>query len=280
MTGHTLKDRHGLEEDSFSPIWVGKVSYWIFHLRKPLLAFFVLLTVLLAVSATQLKVGAGFSKMIPLKHEYMQTFMQYQSSFGGANKVIVALKARQGDIYTKSFMESLRKATEEVFYIKGVERSSVTSLFTANVRFTEVVEDGFRGGNIVASDFSGTPEQLALVRENVAKSDWSGRIVALDGTAAMVVATLQEKDPETGGRLNLQEVARQLESIRVGAENDRLSVHVIGFAKAVGDIAAGAAGVIGFFATAFAITALLLFWYSGSGMLTSYALICATVPVI
>ena len=280
MTGRALKDRHGLEEESFSPTWVGRISYWIFHLRKPLLVFFLLLTVLLAGSATQLKVGAGFSKMIPLKHEYMQTFLQYRSSFGGANKILVALKARQGDIYAKPFMDALRKATEDVFYIKGVERSSVTSLFTSNVRFTEVVEDGFRGGNIVASDFAGTPEQLVLVRENVAKSDWSGRIVALDGTAAMVVATLQEKDPETGARLDLQEVARQLEDMRAATENDRISVHVIGFAKAIGDIAAGAAGVIGFFAAAFAITAMLLFWYSGSGMLTAYALICATVPVI
>ena len=280
MTGPVLRDRHGLEEEAFSQTWVGKVSYWIFHLRKPLLAFFVLLTVVLAISATHLKVGAGFSKMIPLKHEYMQTFLQYQNSFGGANKILVALKAKHGDIYTKPFMDALHKVTEDVFYIKGVERSSVTSLFTSNVRFTEVVEDGFRGGNIVASDFAGTPEQLAQVRENVGKSDWSGRIVAFDGTAAMVVATLQEKDPETGGRLNLQEVARQLEGIRAATESDQVSVHIIGFAKAVGDIADGAAGVIGFFAAAFAITAMLLYWYSGSGMLASYALICAVVPVI
>jgi hypothetical protein len=44
---------------------------------------------------------------------------------------------------------------------QGVERSSITSLFTSNVRYNEVVEDGFRGGNIVAADFAGTPEQLA-----------------------------------------------------------------------------------------------------------------------
>ena len=51
-------------------------------------------------------------------------------------------------------------------------------------------------------------------------------------------------------------------------------------AKAVGDIAAGAAGVIVFFGIAFVITAALLYWYSGSGILASYALICAVVPVI
>jgi hypothetical protein len=177
-------------------------------------------------------------------------------------------------------METLRQVTEEVFYIKGVERSSVTSLFTPNVRYNEVVEDGFRGGNIVSADFAGTPEQLALVRENLLKSDWVGRIVANDQSAAMVVATLQENDPETGQRLDLQEVARALEAIRAKYESGGTTVHIIGFAKAMGDIAAGAAGVLVFFGVAFVVTAILLYWYSGSLVLTSLALICAIVPVI
>jgi len=54
----------------------------------------------------------------------------------------VVLKTQKGDIFEKEFMETLRQVTEEVFYLKGVERSSVTSLFTPNVRYNEVVEDG------------------------------------------------------------------------------------------------------------------------------------------
>ena len=34
--------------------------------------------------------------MIPLKHEYMETFLEYQNAFGGANKVLVALKNTRG----------------------------------------------------------------------------------------------------------------------------------------------------------------------------------------
>ena len=67
------KDDIGLQAHEFSNTWVGKVSYWIFHLRKPLLVLFILITIALAYSASHLRVGAGFTKMIPLKHEYMQT---------------------------------------------------------------------------------------------------------------------------------------------------------------------------------------------------------------
>ncbi len=274
------QEEAGLERSSFVEGWVGRISYWIFHRRRVLLIVFVLITILLGAMASQLRVQAGFTKMIPLNHEYMQTFLEYQADFGGANRVLVAVKNRHGTIFEKEFMETLRQVTEEVFFINGVERSSVTSLFTPNVRYNEVVEDGFRGGNIVSADFDGSPEQLERVRENLLKSDWIGRIVANDQTAAMVVATLQENDPQTGERLDLQEVARQLEAIRGKYENDRTSLHIIGFAKSMGDIAKGAGGVLKFFAIAFVITAVLLYWYSGSLVLTMMALICAIVPVV
>ena len=142
-------------------------------------------------------------------------------------------------------------------------------------------------GNVYVADafnrtlmyYGGVTDGDVSVQMFLALADFWDR-AALDGTAALVVATLQEMDPDTGERLNLQEVARKLEEIRQATENKDVTVHIIGFAKAVGDIAAGAAGVIAFFGIAFVITAALLYWYSGSGMLASYALICAVVPVI
>ena len=277
---HSNDTQPDFDRKKFSTGWVGAIAWWIFQSRRPLLVAFILITIGLGFSASRLSVSAGFTKMIPLKHPYMLTFLVYQKEFGGANKVLIAVKNRKGDIFTKDFMATLRQVTDEVFYIKGVERSSVTSLFTSNVRYNEVVEDGFRGGNIVASDFSGTPDQLASVRENILKSDWVGRIVAKDMSAALVVATLQDTDPETGRRLDLQAVARNLEQIRGKYETDDVQIEIIGFAKAIGDIADGAAGVLVFFGIAFVITALLLLWYSGSWMLTSTALVCAIVPVV
>ncbi|MCY1390387.1 efflux transporter, putative, hydrophobe/amphiphile efflux-3 (HAE3) family [compost metagenome] len=275
-----ISDVDNLNRKDFSRGLVGKVSYWIFHQRKPLLALFILLTLGLGYSASNLKVEAGFFKMIPLHHEYMGTFLKYQKDFGGANKILIAVKNNKGEIFSPASMAVLRKVSDEVFFLNGVERSSVTSLFTSNVRYTEVVEEGFTGGNLVASDYAGKPEQLAQVRERTLKSDWVGRIVSNDLSSAMVVATLQEKDPTSGERLDLQNVAAQLEKIRQENQAGDVSIHVIGFAKSIGDIAEGASGVLLFFVVAFVITAVLLFWYCGSLMLTGWALICAVVPVV
>lgn len=261
--------------------FVQSLSDLLFGRRKFFLGLFAAITVLLAISAAQLRVDAGFAKMIPLEHPYMKTFTEYQKTFGGANRVLIALRTKDGqDIYNAEFLKTLKGVTDEVFFLPGIDRPTVTSLFTPNVRFIEVVEEGFSGGNVIPASFAGTPEDLELVRGNVLKSGHVGRLVSNDFKGAMVSAELLEVDPNTGEKLDYQEVAKKLEAIRTKYASDTVNVHIIGFAKAVGDIAEGAAGVLVFFVVAFFITALLLFWYSGSAKLTCLALICAFVPVV
>ena len=252
----------------------------LFKRRTFFLGLFVLVTLLLGLSASRLQVDAGFEKMIPLEHEYMKTFMAYRNTFGGANRVLVALRQHEGDIYNAGFMEKLKAATDEIFFIPGVDRATVTSLFTPNVRFIEVVEAGFAGGNVIPADFEGSAADLETVRQNVLKSGRVGRLVSNDHRAAMISAELLEIDPNTGARLDYLVVAKPLEDLRARYASEGLDVHIIGFAKAVGDITDGARGVLVFFLVAFAITAVLLFLYSGSFKLAALTLVCAMVPVV
>jgi len=152
-----------------------------------------------------------------------------------------------------------------VFFLPGVDRSTVTSIFTPNVRFIEIVEGGFAGGNVIPADFTPTPEMLARVRENILKSGQVGRLVANDFTAALVSAQLVERDPQTGEKLDYFKVADLLENdIRTKFEKDGISIHIVGFAKVIGDVADGALGVIGFFIVAFFISAVLVYYFTHS----------------
>ena len=170
----------------------------IFGNRKVMVALFILLTIFMAYQASHLKIDAGFAKMLPLEHPYMKTYVEYRDAYGGANRVVIAVKAQEGDIFTPHFFEVLAEVTDEVFFIPGVDRGRVMSLYTPNVRFTEVVEDGISGGNVIPDDFAPTPEGLAKVRENILKSNYMGRLVANDFSAALVVAELLEINPNPG----------------------------------------------------------------------------------
>ncbi len=251
----------------------------IFNHRRWVLAIFAAMTLFMGWSATNLKVDAGFLKLLPLKHEYMQTFVFYKE-FGGANRVLIALTVDEGDIFTPAFFDTLKAVTDEVFFIPGVDRSRVSSLFTPDVRFTEVVEDGIAGGNVIPADFRNTAEGLAQVRQNLLKSRYLGRLVANDFSGAIISAQLLEINPLTGEKLDYVTVAEQLEEkIRDKYQNEDINVHIIGFAKVIGDITDGAGKVILFFVVAFFITALLVYFYSQSLRITLVPLACSLIAV-
>jgi predicted RND superfamily exporter protein len=257
------------------------VSALIFGHRKAWLIVFGILTVLFAASASRLAVDAGFNKMVPLQHPYMKVYRDYEKVFGGANRVAIALvKTGAGDIYDKEYMLSLKALTDDVFLLNGVDRPTVKSLFTPNTRFIEVIEEGFSGGNVIPSGFQGSDADLAKARENVNKSTEVGRSVATDFSGALVSAGLLEIDPQTGKRLNYFDFAGRLEELRAKYTNGQHTVHIIGFAKAVGDIRDGARGVVLFFGIAFLITLALMLWFVKDVKLTLVALVVAMMPVL
>ena len=232
--------------------------------RRPLGALFLLLTLGLGYSALNTRLDPGFNKLIPMSHPYMQAFLQYGSTFSGANRVMVSVRWKgEGDIYNPTFMKALQQVTDEVFFIPGVNRGEVRSLFTPNVRFIEVTEEGFNGDVVIPAQFNADPESLALVRGNVAKSGQIGRLVANDLKSALVQADLLEINPQSGEKLDYASVAEKLEAIRAAHANEQIDIHIVGFAKVMGDVMEGLTTVLLFFVIAFGITTTLL-WIAGT----------------
>ena len=271
-----------------TPSITSKLEGAIFGHRRLVIVLFLVVTAFMAYSASRIGIDAGFAKLLPLKHEYMQTYLEHRQQFGGANRLLIALRVREGDIFTPEFFEALKVATDEVFFIPGVDRAQVSSLWTPNTRFTEVVEDGIAGGNVIPADFRPTPDGLDQVRKNILKAGIVGRLVANDFSGAIISAQLLDVNPSTGEPLDYVEVSAQLEEkirarfqpdIEVSVESAPVNVHMIGFAKVIGDITAGASRVLLFFAVAFFITAVLVYVYSQSIKLTIIPLACSLIAV-
>lgn len=258
-----------------------QIEKLIFGHRHLTVASFAIVTLLLGFFASKTHVDASFNKQLPSDHEYIRNFIKYQEQFGGANRVVIALNARQGDIFTPSFFQTLKAVTDEAFYLPGVDRAQVTSIFTPNVRYLEVVEDGLQGGNIIPADFVPNSAGLERVHQNIIKSGRVGQLVANDFTGAVVIISLLEVDPQTGRKLAYAEVADALESkIRKKYQSSEVNIHIIGFAKVIGDITDGARGVLLFFGIAIIISAGLLYYFSQSLILTVLPLVTSACAVI
>ncbi len=74
---------------------LARIEKLIFGNRPWIITLFAATTLAMAVVAVRgLHIDAGFTKLLPLKHEYMQTFVEHRAEFGGANRVLIAVMAR------------------------------------------------------------------------------------------------------------------------------------------------------------------------------------------
>ncbi|MEH6811180.1 MAG: MMPL family transporter [Motiliproteus sp.] len=288
MSKYSPKDnstkKQNLEQQLLEPIRHSEsvLERLIFRNRIQILVLFLLVSLGLGYQASGLKPDASFEKMIPVSHPYIQNFLGHREEMAGmGNSVRIALEATDGDIFTAEYQELLKQITDEVFFVPGVDRSALKSLWTPNVRWKEVTEEGFVGGPVIPNGYDGSEQSLEQLRQNALRSGQVGRLIANDFKSSIVYAPLFEINPETGERLDYQDFSRKLETlVRDKYQNDRYRVHITGFAKVVGDLIEGASQVVLFFLLALVITAILLYLYTRCLRSALVTLGCSLLAVI
>jgi predicted RND superfamily exporter protein len=241
-----------------------KIEAIVFNYRTAIMVIVSLVIVALTYQATMVKPEASFTKMIPSSHEYVSNFLTYQKELADLGNVVrVVVESKQGDIFNAKFQEILKQINDEVFYIPGVNRDGLKSIWTPNVRWQEVTEEGFTGGTIIPNGYDGSDRMIQQIKANVLKSGQVGIIVANNFKSAMILAPLQDVNPDTGLPIDYRELSSLLEkNIRDKYSNDLVSIRIVGFAKVVGDLIDGALQVVAFFMLAVFITFVLLWLYS------------------
>ena len=257
---------------------------YFFRYRLQTLLALALITVVMGTYASRLELSAGFDKQLPQQHEFIKTFNKYRDVLFGANRIIVVVHAKNGDIWNKQGLTKLYDLTQTLFFMPGVDRRTVTSLWTPNTRAVQITEEGMKAEDVIGGDITvGTLNDAAIasIRERTIIGGFVGSLVANDYAGAMVVAELIDPDPQTGQRLNYLDFSQRLEQeIRTQYADEHYDVQIIGFAKQMGDIAAGARSVISFFALAFLLTLAAVYWYTRSWALTFLPLCCSLVSVV
>ena len=256
----------------------------VFMLRAPILLALAVLTLITGFYATQLRFDAGFVKQLPADHPFIKTFSEYREQLPSPNTIIVGVHPREGNIWTVDAMRKLNEVTDAVFFLPGVFRGSVQSLWTPNTRVLEVNEDGLLAYNVIEANV--TPENLdankiARIRNNTIRGGHVGQLASHDFTVASIKASLNDVDINSKKPLDYMELASRLETeIRDRFEDDKYQIHIIGFAKMIGDIAQEVKNVGVFFALAFVLTGLSVYIYARSVMLTLLAVFCSLVSVV
>ncbi|RUO60193.1 efflux RND transporter permease subunit [Pseudidiomarina insulisalsae] len=254
----------------------------IFNFRPMWLVLFAVLTVFLGWNASQVRPEASLTKMIPTNHPFIQNYFEYRDDLASLGNVVrIAVETTEGTIFTAEFQKTLQEITDEVFFIPGVDRAGLKSIWTPNVRWSEVTEEGFVGGPVIPDNWDASQESLEQLRTNVLRSGEVGNLVANNFKSALIYVPLNEVNPDTGEPLDYQAFSEQLEEkIRDKYESDTVKIHITGFAKIIGDLIEGAMQVGLFFLIAIVITLVMLFLYSRCWRSSLTVLSCSIIAVV
>ena len=183
--------KHHLEAEPF-------LERLFFNNRPIFLMIFLVATVALTYFATQIKRDASFLRMIPQNHEYIENMLGHWDDVKDLGNVVrIAVENKNGTIFDKEYLATLESITQEVSYLPGVNRIGIKSLWTPNVRWIAVTEEGFEGGTVIPDDYDGTERTLNKLRVNLERSGQTGRLVANDFRSAIVYVPFEVINPET-----------------------------------------------------------------------------------
>jgi len=253
----------------------------IFSNRLIILSSLLVLCAALIFQAVQVKPEASFVKMLPTNHTFIKNFLSYKKELANLGNVVrVVVESKNGDIFDAKYQEVLKNVTDDVFFISGVNRDGLKSLWTPNVRWQEVTEEGFIGGGIIPDGYDGSTESLDKVRSNIFKSGQIGSLVSNNFKSSIVLAPLQDINPDTGLPIDYHHLSETLEDdIRNKYSSENINIRIVGFAKVVGDLIDGALQVIIFFMLAVLIVVFLLWLYSRCLRSTFVVVICSILAV-
>jgi predicted RND superfamily exporter protein len=271
--------------EHFDPQSGSRLERLVFNNRRWVLIACAVLTLLLAaIAATKLTLNASFDKMIPQSQPYIANYLANRDELRGlGNALRVVVENPGGDIYDPKYIESLKKIHDEIFLTPGVDRAWMKSLWAPGVRWTEVTEEGFRGGPVMPDNYDGSATATAQLRANIARSGLVGSLVGTDFKSSMLVVPLLDQDPTTGKRIDYRALSHSFEQIRAqkyeGSQGE-LRIHTIGFAKLVGDLIDGLVQVALYFGLAAAIAAAIIWLYTRDMRSTVLVIACSLIAVV
>ncbi|MDF0729510.1 MMPL family transporter [Pseudomonas entomophila] len=265
----------------FDPNSGSLIERLLFNHRGWVMLSCLLLSLFLGAASTRLTLNASFEKMIPTSHPYIANYLENQAELTGiGNALRIAVQAPGASIYDARYLELLAKLNDKVFLLPGVDRPFMKSLWTPNMRWMAVTEEGVEGGRVIPDDYDGSPASLEQVRRNAARSGEIGQTIALDGRSSIIFVPLLEKDPQTGKPLDYTAISAALESLRAEFQAEGLTLHITGFAKVVGDLIEGLREILSFFAVAMLIATVMLYWFTRCIRSTLLVMACSLIAVV
>jgi uncharacterized protein len=219
------------------------------------LSFLAALTLFMAYQARKVSVESKTIDVFPSNHPYVETFVKYADTFGGASVVLMSVEVHEGTIFNTSTLRKVQRITRAVELLPGVNNYQVLSIAQKKVKQTELDSvTGFRSIPLMWPEVpDGAPGLEALRRRILNDPRIYGTLVSLDQKAALIVAGFFDN------KLDPRLVYARLDQLIAEESDEHTSVRAIGRPVLLGQILAQSPR-IGLIMLVACVSMLLVLW--------------------
>ncbi len=257
------------------------IEQLLFNHRPIVLILCMIATIFFGYEATNVKLNASFEKMIPTQQPFIVNFFNhYDDLQSQGNAIRIAVQADHGTIINAHYLRMLQQINDKIYLLPNVDRAFMTSLWTPSTRWISVVGDGLTSGPVISGAYDGSPAQVAIVAENIAKTGRVGELVSNDYTSSMIYVPLLQFDGLTNKAIDYGQLTKELNQIRAEYASQGVSLHVIGFAMVVGDMINAIGKILIFFIISALIATGMLFWFTRCVRSTLLVVLASLIAVV
>lgn len=181
---------------------------WVIKLRWPIFVAILVVTVFFAWEATYVRFHTVISNLWPAQNPIIKVDRHYESDYGSPLTVYVMVRVKKGTIYNPATLNKIRRITDEINAIPGVNHNHVVSITSRKVKSISLTGSEVHVQNLFPDKTPNTPAELANLRRGVAAAGVVGRLVSYDAKASLISAEFIES------ATNLNQLFARLQQIQ------------------------------------------------------------------
>lgn len=120
---------------------VRRFCLWIMSHRLIVSGILIVFTGLFLYGVKKIEVKTIFTDLLPQKHPFMKTHLEYREQLGDPFKIFMMLRVNEGDIYNSETLKKVQKITNELDLINGVNHDQIYSIASRKVKKITVTSD-------------------------------------------------------------------------------------------------------------------------------------------
>jgi uncharacterized protein len=204
-----------------------------FMTRHKLLVLLVVLvaTVAVGLGVTRMNTEVILRDMFPYNHPYLKLQARFSQVFGsGGSGVVIAVKVKDGDIFTPKTLRKVKKINDEIELLDEVlSRWLTTSIAHKSTKVVKTLTQGeIFVQPLMFPQIPETDEEMAELKKHIFSDPAKdGILVSSDGSAVLILTEFKEN-------ISYERVFTVLRGVVEKYSDEETSIHIVGFPMLMG----------------------------------------------